>query len=596
MPWPEELPLNKTTIGTVDTFEDAQEFMRWLGEKRDVLAFDTETTGIDPYAANSRIRLAQFGDVNGGWVIDAERWPGLVREVLETYTGEIALHNCAFDYKWLAVQMPGIQLPWSHTHDTMIAHRLHDNEAPAGLKPVSEKIFGSAATAGSRMLDATFENTGTDWETVPMDAPAYRVYSGVDVILTARLYRRMSHVISGQFKSAYDLEMQARRICTNMELKGMRIDPEYCKQKRDQLAEYVEKTMEWGLKKYGIKLSSSRQLGQWFKDNSIPILEWTGSGFPKMDEENLLAYAKQGHEIADITLKARKADKIVGTYLDNFIRYSENSGDIVHPNINTIAARTGRMSITQPALQTLSRTETTVRGCFIPHGDNEMLLSADSDQIEFRYIAALCGDPGLKAAFNQADSIGPDVFTQIGQEIFDDPDMVKKDPRRDTVKTLIYARNYGAGIAKQAQSAGIPEARMREISKAFDERYPGLNRFNRELISTMETMARSGERPYVTTHTGRRLYIDPGSTYRAGNYLVQGACAEVLKESLVNLDMSGLSSLMCVPVHDEVLFSIPKECDVTEIRETISECMTNTDFSVPLPAECGHPMERWAKQ
>lgn len=594
-----ELPLSQTAIGFVETFEDLQDMMRWLGEShgREILAFDTESTGLDPHAKDARVRLAQIGTENEAWVIDAERWPGICIEILERYRDTpFAFHNVAFDAKYMQVLWPKLKFPWAHTHDTMLMHRIHDNEAAAGLKPVSEKLFGREATMGQRSLEISMANGKWTWGTIPMEVPAYRTYSGVDVLLTARLYRRMHHVHSGEFREVYDLEREVRRICTNMELRGMRIDTDYCRSKKAELDEYVEKTIAYCKEKYGVEIGSTKQLGTWFESHGFSLPDRTATGLPKMGEDQLKSLIIQGSELADYALKARKATKISGTYLQNFLEFGKTDGGIVHHTINTMAARTGRMSITDPALQTLPRRDTTVRPSIIPH-PGEILLSADSDQIEFRFISALAEDEGLIARFRQADSEGPDVFTQIGREVFEDPEMVKGDPRRDTIKTLIYARLYGAGLAKQALSAGVTYERMKTVSDAFDIAYPAISVFQNALNSQLETMKRSGERPYVTTFTGRRLYVDPDRTYAGLNYWVQGACAEVLKQSLVNLDYSGLGDMMLTPVHDEVVFSVdPEAYDVEEVRRTIDECMSNFDFAIPLPASCGAPMERWKKQ
>ncbi|QGF20322.1 DNA polymerase I [Gordonia phage Sixama] len=593
MPFPEAKPLRETQVGFVQSYEDLQEFFRWLGEKRDVLALDTETSGLDPYEPRSRIRLFQCGDVNTAFVIDNERWPGVLFEVLERYQGQMVWHNVAFDAKWIRVLYPQLKFPWSRTNDTMLAHQLHDNEAPAALKTIARRLWGPSAVAGQDMLTATMAATKTDWATVPLEAPAYQIYSGVDVILTARLYRELHEVHSGRFKRPYELEMQTRRICNQMEYRGMQVDLEFCSNKAKQLEEYVEKAIEYAQATWGVKLGSTRDLGIWFTSQGADILEVTGTGQPKMDEDSLKHLINQGYELADLALKARKATKIKSAFLDNFLKFSANSNGIVHPQIRTMAARTGRMSIKDPALQTLPRDDESVRPSIIPH-KGEVLLSSDLDQVEFRFISALSGDEGLKELFETADLVGPDVFTQLGQEIFEDPSMQKKDPRRAIIKTLIYARNYGAGIPKQALSAGIPVAQMQAISDSFDSRYPKLNEFNTKLIRKMNDMIRSGERPYVETYTGRRLYIDRDKAYTAGNYLVQGSCAEVMKNNLIDMSMSGLDEYMLVPVHDEVILSVPPE-EVEDVRQTVKECMTTTDFSIVLPADCSEGMSRWRK-
>lgn len=603
----DEVPLQQTLIGSVDSFETVCEFMRWLSASRgrDILAVDCESTGLDGWAPDARIRLVQFGTVNEAWVINAEKYPGLCQEVLETYRDtEFVFHNgLGFDFRYMSVVWPDLKLPWSVTHDTMIAHRIHDNEATAALKPVSERLFGKIATAGQRALEDGMAANKWTWATVPMDFPAYGTYSAMDVILTARLHRRMAHVHSGEFKAVYDLERDVRRICTEMEVRGMKIDTAYCAEKKRELDDYIEKTKEFCLRKFGVQIGSTMQLGKWFEDRGVPLTARTATGLPKMGKDELDVVAAlcrdrddaDALELATYALKTRKADKISGTYLANFLS-SCDSNDVIHAQLNPLEARTGRMSITSPALQTLPRDDAMVRPSVIPF-DGHVLLSADSDQIEFRCISALSGDQNLVERFAQADSVGPDIFTQITREIFDAPDALKSDPRRAISKSYTYSSLYGAGIAKQALTAGISFDRMKKIAGDFAAAYPGLDAYKSAVIGELEKMKRAGERPYVLTDIGRRLYIDPDRTYAGVNYKIQSTCADVLKQSLVNLDRCGLGEMMIIPIHDEVLFSVdPAVEDVYDIKMVINQCMSNYDYDIPLPASCGPSMMRWVKQ
>lgn len=83
--------LTTTTIETVETLDDAERFLRWLSERREVLAIDLETTGVDWWRDD--IRICSFGDQHSAWVIDFGEWKGLVRTALERYTGDIVGHN-----------------------------------------------------------------------------------------------------------------------------------------------------------------------------------------------------------------------------------------------------------------------------------------------------------------------------------------------------------------------------------------------------------------------------------------------------------------------------------------------------------------------
>lgn len=590
----DEVPFGETQLGYVDNFDDAQEFMRWLGQSRDILGFDTETSGLDPREPGARIRIAQFGDVNAGWTIDYQKWPGLVREVLERYEGEIALHNAKFDYSWLSVHEPGIVLPWSRTHDTMVQSRLNDNEASAALKTLGIKHFGKEAAIGQKMLEEGMSRNGWTWDTVPLDFAPYSQYAALDTVLTARMHRRFSSVHSGEFRQAYELEMQALRICMNMELRGMSVDLEYCKQKQTELDEFVEKMKAYCEAEYGVKIGSTKSLGEWFRENGAPLTEFTATGMPKMGEDELVALQAQGYELAKHALTARKAGKISGTYLENFQKFADSDG-ILHPQINTMAARTHRMSIQNPAMQTLPRDggANAVRAAITAH-PGEMLVSADYDQQELRMIAGLSQDAAMIAAFEQADTIGPDFFTTAAREIYKDDSITKSDPRRQITKGTFYAMSYGAGPAKIAQTAGVPLADMKEILKNIDSRYPDMARWKLQVVSDAEMMKRRGERPCVKLHDGRRLFVDRDKTYTGTNYAIQGGSASVTKQALVNLDNMGLGEYIILPIHDEVLFSIPKDL-VDEVRPVIGEAMSNDDFGVAINAAADEPMERWSK-
>ena len=65
------------------------------------------------------------------------------------------------------------------------------------------------------------------------------------------------------------------------------------------------------------------------------------------------------------------------------------SDGIVHPSVKTLGARTSRMSITDPALQTLPKGDDTVRTAFIPREEDHVIITSDLDQVEFRMFASL---------------------------------------------------------------------------------------------------------------------------------------------------------------------------------------------------------------
>jgi len=381
-----------------------------------------------------------------------------------------------------------------------------------------------------------------------------------------------------------------------MEINGARIDLDYSKKKFDELTAYTEQVKEWSRQKYGgVSITSNVQLVRLFESLGADIDEYTPSGQKSASKDQLKLLSIQGnHEVkmlAETVLKQRKADKLANTYFANFI--NDNVNGFVHPSVKTLGARTSRMSIQNPALQTLPKGDDTVRTAFIPKDEDHVIITSDLDQVEFRMFASLSSDPNLITLFNRADATGSDPFTEIGREIYNDPSMQRSDKRRNLIKGTVYGRLYGAGVAKQALTAGVAEPQMRSVSDAFDTRFPGMALFQKQIEDAGMRRLRAEGQGYVYTWTGRRLPCDEDRAYTLVNYLIQGGAAEIFKSNLVKLDQADLTELLIVPVHDEIVLNAPRK-DAIEIMQTVKECMTTTEgWAVPLTAGIDGPMETW---
>jgi DNA polymerase-1 len=241
----------------------------------------------------------------------------------------------------------------------------------------------------------------------------------------------------------------------------------------------------------------------------------------------------------------------------------------------------------------LPKGDDTVRRAFIPKDEDHVIITSDLDQVEFRMFATLSEDPNLIQLFHKADATGSDPFTEIGRELYQDPTMQKSDKRRGFIKGVIYGRLYGAGIAKQAITAGVPEEQMRAVSDQFDRRFPGMQRFQKDVEMRGTRRLEQEGIGYINTWTGRRIPCDDDRTYTLVNYLIQGGAAEVFKSNLVKLDQAELTHLLIVPVHDEIVLNAPRE-DAEEIKQIVKECMTTSGvWSVPLTADVDGPLENW---
>jgi len=597
--------LDGVQLHLVDNVEKAQEFISWLGERRplNAIAIDTETgelpgnprkDALSPW--HGQLRLVQVGDGMQGWSIPWDDWKGVFYQSMKKFEGPIVCHNIAFEAKWFDRQS-NWKIPWHRAHDTMIMAKLIDPLGSGALKRLTSQYVDPKAAAAQSVLDYGMSDNGWTWGTVPVNFDPYWQYGALDPVLTMRLFEIFwEKTAPGKpYSQAYELEMNTRRIATTMELNGARLDLNYSQKKYDELILYTDQVRDWGKQQYGISIGSNQQLVKVLETMGATITEFTETGQKSANADQLKTVVRDGtpeaQQLADTTLRYRKALKVANTYFANFI--NDNIDGYVHPSINTMGARTGRMSIQNPALQTLPKGDDTVRRAFLPKDDDHVIITSDLDQVEFRMFATLSQDPNLIQLFLRADATGSDPFTEIGREIYQDPTMEKSDKRRALIKGVVYGRLYGAGIAKQALTAGVSEGQMRAVSDSFDTRFPGMQGFQKAVEARGLQRVEAEGTGYVNTWTGRRLPCDDDRVYTLVNYLIQGGAAEIFKSNLVKLDQADLTDLLIVPVHDEIVLNAPRK-DAEEIKRIVKECMTTTEgWAVPLTADVEGPLENW---
>lgn len=586
----------------VNDIETAWQMKSWLGQRRpedrEVLGLDTETSGLSPYVPGARLRTIQIGDHETGWTVPWEQWGGVALECLNAWKGPIALHNASFDAKWLKVHA-GWDLPWERTFDTMLmAQLVAPLEKDFQLKGLGSRYVDPRANAEQKQLKQIFKMHDWDFDTIPIEVPTYWVYSALDPVLTVHLWSEFpAHKI---FPQSFDLEMAALRITTNMEHVGMRIDVDYSQMMYEKTMAEVDQAKKWAQENWGFSIGSNQQLVEfiqtWFGKDVFT--EYTQGGAPSVNEKQLSKFtASEDRNLAHIAksvLKIRGMEKVGNAYFKNFVEM--NVDGLLHANIKTMGARTGRMSVTNPALQTIPSGGADVRNAFIPSNSNEDIVSADYSQMELRLLAHFSKDAKLQNAFKEADSTGGDFFTNLGAQIYG-PGFSKSDPRRKLVKSTMYGLIYGAGPQKMAETAGIPVSEMTPVSDAVHQAFPGIKTFMKDVERIGNKREREEGSAYITMQTGRKIPSDPGKVYTLVNYMLQGTGAELLKKALVRLDAAGYGPLLRMPIHDEVIFSIPKE-DAKDCLPEIESLMSykGGQFAVDQLAEPEVAGDRWGNK
>ena len=585
--------LENVQLELVNSVELADQFMTWLGQRRPVLGFDTETTGLDP--ERDTVRLVQFGDEQMGWAIPWDRWGGVALEALSKYDGELVGHNAKFDLRFLELH-GGIRMKRDLIHDTRLMCHILDPNGSTALKPNAARLVDAKAAHASRVLDEAMSAQKWTWATVPIDFEPYWVYGALDTVLTAHLYARLKPSIDAGYTAVYELERNVSWVLADMEARGARVDLDYARQMSQSIAMFSSDVETWCRQVYGINPGSNTEVANKLVELGASMTVKTKSGAYALDEEVLQAVIGGSLEDVDLSTlneaqtlafqvyKRRKGEKLRSTYLDTF-QDCVDANSRVHTRMNQLGARTGRMSMERPALQTLPRGRV-VRDCFIP-SEGHGLVSADFDQIEMRLLAHFAGDQALIDAINSGD-----IHLATARQVYSDPTIEKKDPRRQIAKSVGFAKIYGAGPDKIALTAGVPIDEAKKFLADYDATFPGVRSFQTHVSRVAEQRKRDEGRAYVKTPIGRLEVSKDERDYALVNALIQGMAADVFKEALLRLDEAGVGKYALLPIHDEVVFDIPLD-EMEEATAMITQAMTDDRWKVPITVGVDGPMTRW---
>ncbi|CAD80134.1 DNA polymerase [Streptomyces phage phiBT1] len=603
------------TIRVPETDADLREFMHWARNKPE-LALDTETTGLDIYAPGYGLRTVQFGTTHEAWVIHYElrgRFKEAADYVLK-HCPRFLIHNAMFD--WLVLDAHAdvsLESLAPRTIDTKIKATLIDPRQPqeggigTGLKPLSAFYVDPSAPDTQGDLTAVFRSLGltkaTGFAGIDLRHPTYNLYAGLDVIYTARLNPCLDveHERLGVRAALTDYEHEIAYMCAYMQRAGLVLDLEYVDTLRRMLREEEDKyatiAASWGVE----SVNSGAQVSEALLAMGETLTETTDGGALKVSKKVLLPLAdldrdwerigaREPNPLAEAVLRAKRAGKWVSSYADKFAENHDPLGRI-HPTINTLQARTGRMSISGDfAAQTLPSSDWMIRRAVLGDKPDHIVGSVDFQAIEMRVLAALAGVRRMTEGFLDPDpdpSVYPDGFDihMYTARLIKGPNATKRD--RKVFKGAGFGKVYGGGIKTISRQTGAPEHEIARAVAEYDRVFPEIKRAS----SKWQREARA--RGCVTvTPTGRILPLDRNRMYAVVNYKCQSTARDVLGQAMINMRDAGLLEYMKLPIHDEIVFSAPKS-DAQDIAREFERCMTMDLFGVPVVAEADLGGRSW---
>jgi DNA polymerase I-like protein with 3'-5' exonuclease and polymerase domains len=341
-----------------------------------------------------------------------------------------------------------------------------------------------------------------------------------------------------------------------------------------------------------LNLDSPKQL-LWLVRDRLGLDATNLDGEESTDKETLTRLGAQNEEVK-VLLNYRKAKKLCSTYFPEYKNYAYNGR--IHATFNTTAARTGRLSCSDPNLQQVPGA---LHDLFMADR-GKLLITRDLSAIEPTVLAYYSEDPTLCQLMLE----GGDFHGTTAVAAFDldcHPKEVKAlfPKMRNIAKTVGLAILYGAGknqVYLTLQKEGLlsmTKTDAERIVKRVREQYKGVWEFKQALDKELESGC------VVYNLLGRPLAIkNPEDVYMKGlNTLIQSSASDLLQQAAYEVWSEGIAEPLLL-VHDEMVCQA-KESYAEEAEEKIVKIMTKTELKTAygnIPIRCEGKINRyWSK-
>jgi len=568
-----------------------------------IVAFDTETTGLDTKSARmvgfsfcldeEKAYYVPVGHsyLGTGAQVSVEDARNALEKLLKH---KVVGQNLKFDLSLLYHRFGFDEVvPYA---DTMLMAWLSNPGSKVGLDALAKRFFHYEMKPFKEMV-----KKGENFSSVDIAEATF--YAAEDAWMTRLLYFSLKKAmelgsLEVLLQEAKSVEYPFINVLIRMEAKGIRVDQEKLHELHESLSLALQQLTEeiYSLTDSEFNIRSTQQLGTiLFQKLGLKGGKKTKTGYST--NEAVLQSLRGEHPVIGKILAYRENQKMLSTYVDPLLKLAKKDPQSrIYTSFLQTGTATGRLSSKDPNLQNIpvrSALGRSVREAFVAR-EGYRLVSIDYSQIELRLLAHFSEDHALMEAFRK----GEDIHMTTALKLFGEAEAKEK---RNFAKSINFGLLYGMGSRKLADELGITTSEAKEIITNYFATFPTVKHF---LGGIQEAVKAQG---YVETILGRRRIFDyenANGMQKAAfmresvNTVFQGSAADLIKLSMLDIDRlileEELNAAMLLQIHDELIFEI--EIDKTEeLSQRFAYIMAHI-IELKVPLECSISIgESWGE-
>lgn len=609
-----------------------------------------ETKKFDPE------NLACVEKINSFVTKNQEKIKLVLKKIFRSKTSKKIAHNGKFDNNFARYNGFPVSNFW---FDTVVAHSLVDENKPHDLTFCLD-YYGIGYGNYEKELWPFVNKTKQNKKPYSYVPPLILIdYLAKDVDGTRKLHKKLIRDLKkeGMVHLFLKQQMPLLRLMEKIEYHGIKVDIKRLQSISKDFAVVLE-DIEAKIKKLtkieDFNPNSPKQLSEYLE--SIGAIgnrgdKKTRGGSFSTDEGVLtgLAMKRKVGRVPRLIIESRTVGKLKSNYLDGtdgetgLLPFIDKKG-FCHYSSNIHTPRTGRMSVSSPAIQTIPRPnpkypQANIRQLFIPSFPDWFMFSIDFKQLEMRVAAYLSKDlvmikeiqEGVDMHSRNAVTLGQSVGllpTDVSEKQFlevihysgSDPKMKQLCSEwvelRVMVKALGFGLNYGMGADTLAKDHGQEVDLMQDMIDVYFKKYGAFAIWREEqcdaaLDSGLLVLPGTGRKRRFydavrwfnsdfSANIQKREQDMEALKRQAMNYPVQGLANELFVDGKLKFDGSTVSehleSRLLLSLHDGVLGEGPKG-EINRIKEIAKRCwerdLGKGKFQVPLRIDF-EVYDRWA--